>query len=821
MHAEWVPSVYFRKLALCCVLFWGIAGSSLQASSTVKGHRFLPDALQGQSYAYTLSLETPLTLGTGSLPNGLSLNLSTAAVSGAATESGTFSQRVTDTNGEEWLLHVYIADGGYSPEVQRFDGAGPHAVTSYTVDLTVELPFSPFFDQFDTNAMVVAHPATVADGTELPVGQYPVIILMHGSSYQAIQYQQLLRRLASWGFIALAPTRTEADGSKYNITDGVWTAYPVQVWDWLLEQDEDSQSRFHGHVDEESLLLIGHSWGYPTVAWIAVTGQLPVRALVSMDGVNMVGSAEHWIPNGGYFSEPVAYPEIPTLVLHGHKSAYDGVSYEYGAAFSASHVLIGSANATHTNYRDPAYAADGDVVQVSVDTQNLSVHAITAFAKRYLEMDSSVTGTLFGPKAAGLVESIGQSGSSWAAFRPGAASGKILDDFSDDELGTPTAGGLLTVQGAVQVDVGPPHRSRLGIYAVPDFGLEVIGDILDEPEYSCLALWGEVATPLLVTWDFSSVPQQIGGDDLFILEWAQGDPNFGYVPDLTPKIRLRITDKDGRQVVLNEGQLLSGPWSGTDRRAMLVPGGWLSEIDRNSIHEIQLELESETIDIQVEIDRVRIERDWLAPTAASSVIANTLSNTAIQVKWNDNSSDETAFLLQRAEEMGEFTTVTRTATGVVSFEDSGLDPDTLYRYRVIASNEGLEAMPSAEASGRSYSYQQQYFIDSGLEADVDPTLDSDGDLLTNGDEFKAGTNPNAAASVFRLDLLPQGGGGLQVQTDTVNGKYYRVSWRASLLNGSWQVLPGGEGTVAQSGSPLALPADQPGFYKVEVSDTPW
>jgi hypothetical protein len=118
----------------------------------------------------------------------------------------------------------------------------------------------------------------------------------------------------------------------------------------------------------------------------------------------------------------------------------------------------------------------------------------------------------------------------------------------------------------------------------------------------------------------------------------------------------------------------------------------------------------------------------------------------------------------------------------------------------------------------SLTEQQQYFVDHGLDANVNPTIDSDIDGMSNEDEFTAGTNPNNINDVF--ELTPSAAtGGMKLQTPTVSGKYYRISWRASLMSGDWAPVAGYGGTTVSSGLEIDLDVTLEGFYRVEVSAT--
>lgn len=74
------------------------------------------------------------------------------------------------------------------------------------------------------------------------------------------------------------------------------------------------------------------------------------------------------------------------------------------------------------------------------------------------------------------------------------------------------------------------------------------------------------------------------------------------------------------------------------------------------------------------------------PLAPSGLTATTLSTTEIDLSWTDNSTDEDTFQIERCEGAGcsSFGAAGSVGPGITSFSDSGLTPNTTYRYRVFA-----------------------------------------------------------------------------------------------------------------------------------------
>ncbi len=77
-----------------------------------------------------------------------------------------------------------------------------------------------------------------------------------------------------------------------------------------------------------------------------------------------------------------------------------------------------------------------------------------------------------------------------------------------------------------------------------------------------------------------------------------------------------------------------------------------------------------------------------APAAPSGLTAEPTSTSEIDLGWNDNSSNESQFLIERKTLGGSFTQVGTAGAGATDYAEDGLDPATYYIFRVRASNGG-------------------------------------------------------------------------------------------------------------------------------------
>lgn len=76
------------------------------------------------------------------------------------------------------------------------------------------------------------------------------------------------------------------------------------------------------------------------------------------------------------------------------------------------------------------------------------------------------------------------------------------------------------------------------------------------------------------------------------------------------------------------------------------------------------------------------------PNAPDSLSASVASDTQINLTWNDNSTTETSFRVERSPDGSNWTEIHTTAADVTSYSNTSLTPGTTYYYRVRAYNAG-------------------------------------------------------------------------------------------------------------------------------------
>ena len=86
------------------------------------------------------------------------------------------------------------------------------------------------------------------------------------------------------------------------------------------------------------------------------------------------------------------------------------------------------------------------------------------------------------------------------------------------------------------------------------------------------------------------------------------------------------------------------------------------------------------------------------PNAPSDLIATPISSSQINLSWQDNSSDEAGFKIERKTGSGSYSQIATVGAGVTSYSNTGLTASTTYYYRVRAYNAVGNSDYSNEAS---------------------------------------------------------------------------------------------------------------------------
>ena len=88
----------------------------------------------------------------------------------------------------------------------------------------------------------------------------------------------------------------------------------------------------------------------------------------------------------------------------------------------------------------------------------------------------------------------------------------------------------------------------------------------------------------------------------------------------------------------------------------------------------------------------------LPPSAPSGLEAETINDTEIELTWNDNSTDELGFKIERREDSEEaFVQIAKVDDDTETYTDDEVDGTTTYHYRVRSYNEAADSTASSSA----------------------------------------------------------------------------------------------------------------------------
>jgi|GEM_PF-2360172 len=144
--------------------------------------------------------------------------------------------------------------------------------------------------------------------------------------------------------------------------------------------------------------------------------------------------------------------------------------------------------------------------------------------------------------------------------------------------------------------------------------------------------------------------------------------------------------------------------------------------------------------------RVTTQKPIVVPVAASSLAAKGLSENEIELTWQDNSSNESSFELERSPAAdGTFVLVKKVDADAVKFTDTGLTRDTAYWYRLRSAN-------SAGASAYTLTVTTKTFVTNDMDtpsvpANVKATANSSTSIEITWD---ASTDATSGVANYRI-----------------------------------------------------------------------
>lgn len=200
----------------------------------------------------------------------IALAIFAAALAGCLPEQGGFGFHHLDPEHCRIPL-AHSLPTGDADELQ-FWLPGPHRVAS-----TVEWPDCPPLDEStaDGDAPRITYPTDGAGG--VAPGRWPIVVFGHANSVSVCnptdRYRTLHEQWASWGWVTYSVDASEQNCKKWTreAMDTRVDKFDLAVEE-LRRRNGDPRSQFHGHLDFERVIAVGHSRGGAAAVSLASRG---------------------------------------------------------------------------------------------------------------------------------------------------------------------------------------------------------------------------------------------------------------------------------------------------------------------------------------------------------------------------------------------------------------------------------------------------------------------------------------------------------------------------------------------------------------------
>ncbi|MEV6303647.1 hypothetical protein AB0M02_29845 [Actinoplanes sp. NPDC051861] len=231
-----------------------------------------------------------------------------------------------------------------------------------------------------------------ASGTRLPVA-----LLLQGANVDKAHYSSFARRLASYGFVVAVPNHTRSlFGVSGLYPEGAQASWTV---DWASAEDDDPASPLYRRVDENTLVVAGHSFGAATA--LSLSAGLCVIPFCAIADVapDELSAVVTYGGNNVLYGTDLVLPVLNTVPVGYLQGTADGVATPaegqttYNLTAGTPKAFISVTGANHygvTNGQNPAGALP-DASAQTLD-QAVGVETIARWSARWLLAQTSGRG---------------------------------------------------------------------------------------------------------------------------------------------------------------------------------------------------------------------------------------------------------------------------------------------------------------------------------------------------------------------------------------------------------------------------------------------
>ena len=133
--------------------------------------------------------------------------------------------------------HYYNNSEAAGEIEKKYTALGQYKVSHQTVKV----------DDDQTKSYEIYYPSDLETASET----YPLVIMVNGTGVPVSKYGEVLKHLASWGFIVAGNEDEQSRSGESS----------ASTLDYMISQNQDSTSIFYSHIDTDHIGIAGHSQG--------------------------------------------------------------------------------------------------------------------------------------------------------------------------------------------------------------------------------------------------------------------------------------------------------------------------------------------------------------------------------------------------------------------------------------------------------------------------------------------------------------------------------------------------------------------------------